>query len=686
VTCVILAFLAAVFWAPALFLGRVPIFRDFINTFLPYKLYAAQAFASGRIPLWAPEPSLGAPFLANYNSGVLYPPSAIIFALPNPVGIGLYFWLHFWVAGLGMSALVTRLGLSRSAGFFGAIVYVFGGYFISAAPTYLPGAAWVPLTIATAMRLGSEPAPGVFLGLVALLTLQVLGGTPESFPQASLLTLGAALFARGNTPLLRRTALLAAAGALALGISAVQLCSTFEYVLETTRAAGFRPEESMIKSLHPQTLWTFVFPHRLDGGVVAPFVDGTLALWWSIYIGIAPLLLIAVGLPSRKALVWVAALGAALVVAMGQHTPVFPFLHRIVPWLFASFRYPEKFFLIAHLSLAVLASIGFARIERWAARARGRTPGLLALGLCLITMADLWDVHWPALLFSDWDSLLQSAPPEELGHGGAEARIFQYEPTNRGLGIWAPKFTVGSDLLAIEHYTWSEVTANVGLVYGVGFINGLDSFRRRPMQEFYDRLAESSLPECLRVLRVFGVRFLMGEVPLDDPSLELLRRGGPRRTWIYRLIDPAPRVYLAKSIQAADDVPQALATVAQPSFVPGQSTVVEGGRGIPPGDRPGGAAHIVDDSPEALAIEVASDGQGLLVVNDSFYPGWVAEVDGVVTTIWRANGLVRGVTVPRGHHKVAMRYEPLSVRVGLVISVASLVMLMPLAAWLTGGP
>jgi Bacterial membrane protein YfhO len=677
---VIPALLAMLFWAPALFFGRVPIFRDFINTFIPYKLYAARAFASGRFPLWAPEPSLGAPFLGNYNSAVLYPPSAVVYALPNPVGVGLYFWLHFWVAGFGMSALARSLDLSRSAGIFGGIVYVFGGYLVSAAPTYLPGAAWAPSTIAVAIRLGSDPTPARFIQLVALLTLQLLGGTPESFPQVSLLVLGGALFARGVTPFHRRVALVAAAGALSVGLAAVQLCPTVEYFLQTTRATGLTFEESMLKSLQPQTLWTLVFPHRLNGGVVEPMVDRTLGLWWSIYVGIVPLLLIVISLSSRKALVWVTTLAVALALSMGQYAQVFPFFHQHVPLLFASFRYPEKFFLIAHLSLAVLASIGFSRVEDWLARTPGRTPGLVTIGLCLITVADLWEVHFPSLLFTEWDSLLRSAPPEELIHLGAEARIFQYERNDGGLEIWAPKFSEGSDLAAIERYTWSEVTANVGLVYGLGFVNGLDSFRRRSVQQFYDRLASSQLPECLQILRVFAVRFLMGEVPLSDPGLVLVRRGGPGKTWIYRLLDPAPRAYLATSVQMVGSVGEALQWLVRPAFVPGVDVAASGAVSA---KLAGGSARIVEAKPEQLVLETDSAGEGLLVVNDSFFPGWLADVDGAPTDIVRVNGLVRGVPVPPGKHRIVMRYAPRSIAIGLALSLASLILLYPASRWLT---
>jgi len=109
-TATFAALVAVGFFAPSLFLGEVPTQRDFINTLLPYKVYAARAIAAGRLPLWSPESSFGAPFLANYQSGVLYPFSAIYYALPTPLGLGLYFVANLFVAGVGTALWLDKRG------------------------------------------------------------------------------------------------------------------------------------------------------------------------------------------------------------------------------------------------------------------------------------------------------------------------------------------------------------------------------------------------------------------------------------------------------------------------------------------------------------------------------------------------------------------------------------------------
>jgi uncharacterized membrane protein YfhO len=82
------------------------------------------------------------------------------------------------------------------------------------------------------------------------------------------------------------------------------------------------------------------------------------------------------------------------------------------------------------------------------------------------------------------------------------------------------------------------------------------------------------------------------------------------------------------------------------------------------------------DDPNAVALSMNLDDPGLLVLSDSYYPGWRAWADGEPADIHRVNYGFRGIVVPAGRHTVEMRYEPASFRVGLFVSLLGLAALV----------
>ena len=83
---------------------------------------------------------------------------------------------------------------------------------------------------------------------------------------------------------------------------------------------------------------------------------------------------------------------------------------------------------------------------------------------------------------------------------------------------------------------------------------------------------------------------------------------------------------------------------------------------------------------DRVVIETVTDAPGYLVLTDTWFPGWYATVDGVAQAIRRANHALRAVWVPAGRHTVEFRYAPHSVRTGLGISLAALVLTLVVAA------
>jgi hypothetical protein len=90
---------------------------------------------------------------------------------------------------------------------------------------------------------------------------------------------------------------------------------------------------------------------------------------------------------------------------------------------------------------------------------------------------------------------------------------------------------------------------------------------------------------------------------------------------------------------------------------------------------PATPARVVSRTDTSVTVEVQARARGQLVLLDSFYPGWHAEVDGDATPIRPANGAFRAVSVGPGRHDVRFSYRPASVLVGGAISIFSVAVL-----------
>jgi hypothetical protein len=82
-------------------------------------------------------------------------------------------------------------------------------------------------------------------------------------------------------------------------------------------------------------------------------------------------------------------------------------------------------------------------------------------------------------------------------------------------------------------------------------------------------------------------------------------------------------------------------------------------------------ARLLEDLPERVVIGVDAQRDGVVVLTDTAFPGWHADVDGEPAEILTANGLHRAVVVRAGEHRVRFEYRPASFRVGASASLAS---------------
>jgi hypothetical protein len=119
---------------------------------------------------------------------------------------------------------------------------------------------------------------------------------------------------------------------------------------------------------------------------------------------------------------------------------------------------------------------------------------------------------------------------------------------------------------------------------------------------------------------------------------------------------------------------------AYPAVVEAPESVLHGVLRGPAGSSPGGVS-VPDYTPGHIVLNVDANRTALLVVAESFYPGWDATLDGRPIPILRTNYLSQGIIVPEGKHTIEMKYEPASFNIGASLSGVGLVGLLALGIW-----
>ena len=74
--------------------------------------------------------------------------------------------------------------------------------------------------------------------------------------------------------------------------------------------------------------------------------------------------------------------------------------------------------------------------------------------------------------------------------------------------------------------------------------------------------------------------------------------------------------------------------------------------------------EVRDDS-GVVEVNVNAPEGGFLVLAYTWYPTWRAFVDGMETKIYRVNGLIQGIMIPKGAKHIELRWSPRNLMIGL---------------------
>lgn len=676
---------------------------------IPRLQFLAREIHNGGFPLWDPHIWSGQPVLGQAQPGPLYPLNLIFIftaALSGSFSVGLLNLLYIAVhltAAVFMYIFCRSVSLGPVPSILGAIIYSCQG-FLGVVPwiDIANGAYWAPIIWLSFSGLCRGPNPlrsSALLGIA--LGLSWLSGHHEipllntyCLVVAVVFTILFELFNRRQLPWRLITHFLCAA-TLAVAISAAQLLPLLEFGRLATRwVSAPKPitwNELIPYSVHAEhslSLAQFKSlvvpqPPRPDLHLNGFFGSTTLAL-----AGIGALAF------RKNAVVRIALAlgGGALLFALGANTPFHRLVYDYLP-LMEKARHPIRAIAILGFSVSVLAAYGSHWILQYPIGDQTRDNNrryfisILILITCHISIVTIGSNYLFHTIFvittmATVGVLMRFGLAVPLACAAAlttpilaeAAYLSDHRIVRLGKkkSVCAQELTgtreLAEDLvkerklgrIAIEP---GSILTNLGDLYGLdqlqGFVAAVPSNLLR--HEFH----------TIRTQQLFGVTHHLGRSEIPGATLV---KHYPSGIKLFRIGNALPEVWLThRSIFVENEATLKL-TIQNPNLDLSKVAVLLGEQG------PKSLAcnndfddvHVVKKTANTIHLVVRTLCPGLLVIGQTFYPGWVATVNEQPRGLREAYGVFPSVPLDAGTSDVIVQFRPVSVRIGLATSVIGL--------------
>ena len=220
---------------------------------------------------------------------------------------------------------------------------------------------------------------------------------------------------------------------------------------------------------------------------------------------------------------------------------------------------------------------------------------------------------------------------------------------------------------------FSNLLPNTGIFHGFEYMQEIDALGRWPYNNFLGFTRNLSPEKRFRLLGRLNVRHIVAFRPLKHEGVTLVRHFPEHPSWLYRIDRIIPRAYIASKVIAEGDPWKTLERLSSKEFDPFNEVMLDRPLSVPKKENIQAKVEIVSYTNNQVRVRASLDSPGVLVLADSFYPGWKVYVDGEEKEILRANLFFRGVSMSPGVYLVEFRYEPVSFTIGLAISLITLI-------------
>jgi len=716
---------------PALDLPEV---SDLAYQWHPWAMFFRESYLSRHFPLWNPYDMAGMPFLAFANSGSLYP-LGFLYLLPFPLATSLSVLLHTLLAAGFAYWFFRAIRLGPAVSFIAALSFSMSGEFFRQLSfvTSLQTQAWVPLIFLAATKLTTERRLKWLPVFVFSLAMSLLAGDSElmvyvlAFLVWWLLVLPSARKAAS-------WALLLAGLALCFLLVAAQFFPLAELFHNSLRGAS---------SFHPVYKMPFreplVFVAFSVFSLFLPIAGGSHAAspsYYPFYFGLLIFLGFWLGLFNKKdraALRLSCFLVLALIYIVVFNMPALRGIFPLIPVLGKLLTVPKLvtainfcFLIIAAKGLEAFLQKKFPRAENGAIYLLP-IYGILTLASCLLLKSVRLSQPQAAIIARILLGVVLLAFPlwKRVSNPAAwlilisvldifGLAIFYFPRSSYDRYRLHPAFakTLANTEMKGRYAVFSPfLFSDVDLPYSGGIIikaQGIDSWMRAPVWNYirllslafpgifpmegnriinYDRFkmrdpTQLSLAR-LDYLDLLNLRWIVSRFSL--PWLEKsgrFRLAGSRGLNIYENLSPLGRAMVFHRIIKTDSDQEAFNLISEKAFdfrtqlllMSSTAKDLPLSQALAPDE-----ISLARESADQLAVSFETGEPGYLFLDETYFPGWLAELDGKPARIWRANYAFRAVYIDSGKHIVRFFYRPFSFRIGLWCSMASIISFILLA-------
>jgi len=288
----------------------------------------------------------------------------------------------------------------------------------------------------------------------------------------------------------------------------------------------------------------------------------------------------------------------------------------------------------------------------------GRRPGLLAAGMLALLAVDMW--------------------------GFGQRYLKTFDPRRDGLSPGAVAFLRGvGEPLRFARGGCYTLPPCEGMTHRLACLEGVQpnaparfrdvfwSIQGRDRRTQLTSYSVFNLSGAYRAFRMLNLRYLVQYRSNPRTPMPGLRTAyEDDRIRIDELPDPWPRAWLVHEYRVVPDDGEMLRLLARFDYENIALLEQDPGLHLSPPSLPEAPPRFLSYEPNRIRLMVTARADGLLVLSDLYYPGWIARVDGRPVEILRANYLMRAVHVPAGEHEVIFLYAPLSFAAGVWMSVA----------------